>query len=275
MESTESVTANAASFLQPLPDWMPSGYSSVLGSEFQLAIKPAEKPVVKPNIKVKYIDGATYEYEEYTLLDKYDHFLKLPMETPFDFNFEANKLLARHVAVSMIETMKKHRGIGLAANQVGLGHRVFVMGAEGVGYAFFNPEILEVTGEEMFDEGCLSFPGLFLPVKRPATVKIKYQDMNGVDKEETFSGLSARIILHEYDHLQGIVFTQVVSPLVLERARAKVKKNLKTLKKQEIAEEKQQLIRKAMERVVLDHKKKVTAEQALAPDPNKLLITST
>ena len=248
---------------------------SFLSEPFQLDIKPVEKPVVKPDLKVKYINGQTYEFEIYKLLDQYDHFLKLPIETPFDFNTETNKLLARHVAISMIETMKEHRGIGLAANQVGLGYRLFVMGAEGVGYAFFNPEILEVTGEEIFKEGCLSFPGLFLPVKRPATVKLRYQDMNGEIKEQEFSGLSARIILHEYDHLLGIVFTQQVSKIVVDRERTKVKKNLKVLKQQQFIEEKQGLIRKAFEKVAQESKQKTMSDQASGKDEVKSLIIKT
>jgi peptide deformylase len=131
--------------------------------------------------------------------------------------------------------MVKYRGVGLSANQVGLPYRVFVMGAEKVGFACFNPEILETNGEDKFDEGCLSFPGLFLPIKRPSSVKVRYTDMNGVTKEETFGGFTARIFLHEFDHMEGVVYTSKISPIILERSKRKVKNNIKKLEFQKKA----------------------------------------
>jgi peptide deformylase len=242
-----------------------------LNAPFVLNIKD-EKPKVVTDRKIKYVNGQTYEYEIYKLIDQYDPFLKQKSAEAVDFSSESQKVFARYLAVSLIETMKQHRGIGLAANQVGLPYRVFVMGSEGVGFAFFNPEILEVTGEDKFKEGCLTFPGLFLPVTRPATVKIRYQDMNGETKEESFTGLSARIVLHEYDHLEGHVFTDRVSRVILERERGKVKKNLKTLKAQQLVEEKQAFIRKAMEKMIQEQKKNLQPDQSLTKTANNTLI---
>jgi len=201
--------------------------------------------------KLKYINGEMYEYEDFSLVDCYNSILKetLPL---YDFK-DAKE--ARYLAVSLLETMKNNHGVGLAANQVGLNHRVFVMGAEGVGYAFFNPTIMSTEGTEMFAEGCLTFPGLFLPIKRPATVTLKYQDMNGEEKEQTFGGLSARIILHEYDHLEGIVYTSKVSPIILEREKRHVKSNMKKLKAQYVEQEKQRIIEEAAKRVAYDENK--------------------
>jgi peptide deformylase len=86
--------------------------------------------------KIKFVDGQTYDYEIYNRIDPYSDILKQKLE-PFDFN---NPPIApRYLAVSLIETMVKYRGVGLAANQVGLPYRVFVMGAEKVGFACFNP----------------------------------------------------------------------------------------------------------------------------------------
>ena len=190
------------------------------------------------------IGSELYTYEIYPLVDRYSQFLTTK---PLTYGFIADKPEpARELAVSLIETMKLHHGIGLAANQVGIPFRVFVMGAEGVGYAFFNPEILETTGETSFEEGCLSFKGLFLPIKRPETVKIKYQDMAGEWREQTFAGLSARVVLHEYDHMEGIVYTSKVSSYVLDRARRKVPSNLKKLKAQQEQEAKQAIIMQAL-----------------------------
>lgn len=176
--------------------------------------------------KIKFVDGNMYEYEIYDLIDPYSDILRTKLDL-FDFN--SPPIQPRYLAISLIETMVKNRGVGLAANQCGLPYRVFVMGAEKVGFACFNPEILESYGEEKMEEGCLSFKGLYLPIKRASTIKVRYTDMNGVTKEETFSGLTARIFLHEYDHLEGIVFTSKVSPIVLERSKRKVKSNLKRI----------------------------------------------
>jgi len=189
--------------------------------------------------KIKFVDGHMYSYELYDLVDKYSPILKQKLE-PFDFTNPP--VDPKYLAISLIETMVKYRGVGLSANQVGLPYRVFVMGAKDVGFACFNPEILKSYGEEKFEEGCLSFMGLFLPITRPSSVKVRYIDFNGETKEETFNGFTARIFQHEFDHLEGISHLDRVSPVVLERARAKVKKNIKLIEKQRKAAELQQKI---------------------------------
>jgi len=180
--------------------------------------------------KIKFVDGEMYEYEIMDLVDPYSEVLKTV--TPH-FDFENPPTDPKKLGISLVETMVKNNGVGLAAPQVGLPYRVFVMGAEGVGFACFNPEILEeYHGYDRFEEGCLSFRGLFLSINRPERVKVRYQDWNGLVKEETFSGLTGRIFQHERDHLDGIVFTTKVSKTVLERAKDKVKSNCKRLDKQ-------------------------------------------
>lgn len=212
--------------------------------------------------QLKYVKGKLYDYEIYKFVDQHDPILSIKPE-PYVFG-EIPDNRARYLAVSLLETMKENYGVGLAANQCGISSRVFVIGGEGVGFAFFNPEILETSGEILFSEGCLSFQGLFLPIRRPETVKIKYQDMDAVWHERTFSGFTARIILHEYDHMEGIVFTSKVPEIILNRAKTKVRKNLKILARQRIKEEKEELIRKALENLALDAKKKVTADDVLS-----------
>jgi peptide deformylase len=157
----------------------------------------------------------------------------------------------------MLETMKENHGVGLAANQVGLRDRVFVMGTDNVGYAFFNPEIVVDMNVKPinFEEGCLSFPGLFIPIQRADSVTIKYTDMDGVQKEQTFTGLSCRTILHEVDHLNGITFTTKVSRVVLDRAKRKVKANQKKLARQYIKEEKDRILAQAAKNVLADMRK--------------------
>lgn len=210
--------------------------------------------------QVKFVKGQMIEFELYKLVDSYDPVLK-SKPTVFDFNQSGARSLATYHAISLLETMSKNHGVGLAANQVGLDTRLFVMGSQGVGYAFFNPEIIDVSGETVFEEGCLSFPGLFLPVKRPEIVKIKYFDMYGEEKTQEFSGLSARIVLHEYDHMEGIVYTTKVSPLILERYKRKVKKNLKLLEAQYERIEKQEIIRQAAEALFLKERKNWSQEE--------------
>ena len=122
----------------------------------------------------------------------------------------------------MFETMYNASGVGLAAPQVGLGVRLFIVDAEpmdeellkGFKKVFINPEILEQDGDPWpYSEGCLSLPGLHEDVIRPARVRIRYQDENFEQHEETFEGLGARVIQHEYDHIEGILFTDHLSGL--------------------------------------------------------------
>ena len=206
--------------------------------------------------KIKFVGSQMYEYELYNLVDEYDSVLKEVLPE-FDFSKPDAIKEARHIAISMLETMKEKHGVGLAANQVGLRHRVFVMGSDNVGYAFFNPEITVSISSPIvdFEEGCLSFPGLFIPIKRPDEVTIKYTDMDGEQKEQTFTGLSCRTILHEMDHLNGITFTTKVSRVVLDRAKRKVKSNQKKLALQFAKEEKDRILAQAAKNVLADIRK--------------------
>jgi len=126
---------------------------------------------------------------------------------------------------NMFETMYHADGIGFAAPQVGLEDRIFVMDLTPVAddehpefkdfkKVFINPHIIERSGEPVaLEEGCLSIPGVHEKVTRPDTVRIRYIDENRQEREEVFSGYAARCIQHEYDHLDGILFTDHISPL--------------------------------------------------------------
>lgn len=119
-------------------------------------------------------------------------------------------------------TRRAHRAIGLAANQVGIKARMFVMGDVTMEFTCINPEILEHSELPIkTTEGCLSFPNLYLKVERPAEIKVRYIDENLEVKENTFRGTLAKCFQHELDHLNGIVFTDHVSKLVLAMARKK------------------------------------------------------
>ena len=119
----------------------------------------------------------------------------------------------------MFETMYKSNGVGIAAPQIGKSIRIFVVDGspmdeelEDFKKVFINPEILEESEEEWkFEEGCLSIPGLREKVERPEEITLHYFDENFQEHEEVFDGLKARIIQHEYDHLEGILFTDHLS----------------------------------------------------------------
>lgn len=127
----------------------------------------------------------------------------------------------------MLKVMFEHNGIGLAAPQIGINKRIFVMGNPTQSFICVNPEIVSGTGEAKEQEGCLSFPGLWLHVNRFETVQVKYQDILGKEHEREFTGLAARVFQHEYDHLSGLCFVNKVSKLSLDMATKRRKKFLK------------------------------------------------
>ncbi|MFO7997631.1 MAG: peptide deformylase [Bacteroidales bacterium] len=134
---------------------------------------------------------------------------------------------------NMWETMYVAQGVGLAAPQVGLSKRIFVIdaspfaeddpGLKDFKKAFINPLIISETGHEwVFNEGCLSFPDLREDVTRKSDIRLSYMDENFHHHEEDFSGLAARIIQHEYDHIEGIVMVDRISPLKRRLIRKKL-----------------------------------------------------
>jgi peptide deformylase len=135
----------------------------------------------------------------------------------------------RQLVRDMIETMHAEPGVGLAANQVADGRRVFVLDLsageeEGQARAFVNPEILEVEGRQRGDEGCLSFPGIFEVIERPERIRFRAQTLTGETIEETAEGFYARVVCHEVDHLDGRTFLDRMSPLKRGLVRRKIEK---------------------------------------------------
>jgi peptide deformylase len=125
----------------------------------------------------------------------------------------------------MLNLMKTFRGLGLAANQVGLLKRVFVMKLQnGDEVGFFNPTVISTEGEQEGEEGCLSFPNLWLKIKRFNKLTASYLDNKGQERIIELTGLDARCFLHELDHLNGTTFTEEISPLKLALARKKQRK---------------------------------------------------
>ena len=145
---------------------------------------------------------------------------------------EFNTDLQRRVD-DMFETMYEAGGVGLAAPQVFDSRRLFVMDVpdeEGKSnkLAFINPEIIRVEGEQVGEEGCLSFPGLFQTVQREMRVIIQAQDTKGERFELDLKDLAARCVLHETDHCDGIVFLDRMSALKRQLAKRKIKSLQKT-----------------------------------------------
>jgi len=141
------------------------------------------------------------------------------------------------VSGEMCKIMMAKDGIGLAANQVGLSARIFVMRpllSKEVTkpFAVINPVIREISEEvEKGMEGCLSYPGLFLEVSRPKRLVAQFLDIDAKECIMEFNDIDARCFLHEYDHLEGIVYTDRVSKLKLDIAKKKQKKLIKRIKK--------------------------------------------
>ena len=123
------------------------------------------------------------------------------------YNLDRSKL-----SYTLNENMFHHNGVGLSANQIGIEERVFVMmidieSQETI--TCFNPRIIKESKDEVvMEEGCLSFPDKFLEVSRPSSVIVKYEDENREMIKEKLEGFSARVFQHEYDHMEGIDFTQ-------------------------------------------------------------------
>ncbi len=133
----------------------------------------------------------------------------------------------------MFETMYEAKGVGLAAPQIAESKRLFVMDCSGSDdesqkIALINPKIIHVEGEQIGDEGCLSFPGLYQKVQRNLRTIVRYQDINGEFQELDGENLTARCILHETDHCDGIVFLDRMTILKREMAKRKIKKLQKT-----------------------------------------------
>lgn len=142
--------------------------------------------------------------------------------TEFDDNLK--KLVS-----DMFETMYSAPGVGLAAPQIGVSKRLFVMDCSGgkdpaQRIAMINPEVVRVEGEQEGEEGCLSFPGIFFPVKRDFRAIVRAQDVNGKLFEVDGMELTARCMLHETDHCDGIVFIDKTTPLKREMAKRKIRK---------------------------------------------------
>jgi len=170
------------------------------------------------------------EINKLWLVGEHDPILQQPTRKVEDFS--QIQALAKY----MVHVMEKTGGVGLSANQVGVDWSMFVMrwppsdADPGGDRIIVNPSIVDAAGKEvLYEEGCLSFPGLYFWLSRPATVQVTYQNEKAEEIQEEFSGWPARIFQHEYDHMQGKTFKSRASKLKLDRAEKKRNKMIRTL----------------------------------------------
>lgn len=148
------------------------------------------------------------------------------------FNFDNPPIDPVELAHDLLKHMRYYNGIGLSANQLGLPYRVFAMEGD-PGFVCYNP-VITAHGDEVvvLDEGCLSWPGLYMKIKRPAAIRVRFQDPYGNTIVKKFSGMTSRIFQHEYEHMEGERYIDNVSNFVLRRAQEKQFKTLRKLKRE-------------------------------------------
>ena len=155
------------------------------------------------------------------LLKENSSFLLQPVEEkPYN-----NSLSSQKIGYHLLDFMYSNDGIGLSANQVGFNHRIFVMGDKNTQCICWNPYILEYSDELVEKmEGCLSFPNLFLKIKRSEHIKVRYINEYGLQVTRNLSDIWSHCFQHELDHLDGILFTHKISKLKLDIALKKRRK---------------------------------------------------
>ena len=160
------------------------------------------------------------ELQQLHLIPEDYEILKQPQD---DFDFSNPIFDPKNLADRLNECMKKNDGLGLSACQVGIPYKVFVMRINGdEPLALFNPRIVSQSDNLIpMKEGCLSFPLLYMNVRRPDAVRIRFQTYTGETKTQQFIGMSARVALHEMDHMEGITYLTRASSFELQRATRK------------------------------------------------------
>jgi peptide deformylase len=142
-----------------------------------------------------------------------DHFLRRQSEQITQFNTNLRKLIN-----DMTDVMHREDGIGLAAPQIGIDKRIIVIDISSIEKeekprVFINPKIIQSSGESTVEEGCLSIPGVREDVARPEHIQLTYQNDEGELSTEEYDGWLARVLQHEIDHLDGILFVDHITPL--------------------------------------------------------------
>ena len=168
----------------------------------------------------------------YKLINNESKILKTVTDS---FDFDNPIVEPKEFAENLAETMIENKCLGLSAPQCGFNTSVLVVGdprEKDSIMGIFNPTIVNYSEEQiLMYEGCLSFPGLLIKIKRPEEVRVRFQDMNGAVVTRKFTGVSGRAVQHEYDHLLGILFQKKAHRIHLEAAKRKQKKWARIMKK--------------------------------------------
>lgn len=157
---------------------------------------------------------------EFKLIKGFDPVLMRECE---EFDFENPPFDPIEFAFKFAKFMIENKGVGLAANQIGLSYRIIAFIGDPKQYVCFNPKIVFESEEQTFhSEGCLSFPGVSAKIKRPAKIRLRFRTPNGDVTTETFTNLTARVIHHEIEHLNGKLFFNKLSRVKREQALKKL-----------------------------------------------------
>ena len=178
----------------------------------------------------------TYDYSAliFRNIDLLPEALPVLHKEPLPWVFDPPQADPKLMYDIMLENMVYHKGLGLSANQIGMPVKVFSMRVDDSDNAIvcFNPEIIEESKEMVtMEEGCLSYPLLYLKKRRPERLSVKYQNVEGKPVSAHFEGLAARVFHHEMDHMVGKTFLDGVSKIVLQSARKKQKILMRKVKK--------------------------------------------
>lgn len=183
--------------------------------------------------KLELVDGNIVEYEIYSLIDSYDPFLRqetIPVNSTMD---DEDRTKLAYKALSLMKSVEHYHGLGLSANQCGLSERMCVINhiEDKKIYVLINPMIVETSNViSRYKEGCLSFPGLFLEIGRPESCVVEFMTLTGETQRMEFKGIWATCVQHEIDHLNGVCYTDLVSPIKLDIAKRKIKANLRKIR---------------------------------------------
>lgn len=159
------------------------------------------------------------------LVESTAEILHKPCQLVGDEYFADDSAQIRPIAALLIQKLYAYNALGISACQLGIDLSIFAVDVDNKLKICINPEIVAAIADmELGSEGCLSFPNMVLKVRRPASVIVRYKNIEGTDVTEELSGLEARAWLHEYDHTKGICFTDRVGKLKLSMAKKKQQK---------------------------------------------------
>lgn len=172
---------------------------------------------------------------EYNLVDPSNELLSTVLD---DFDFKNPPIDPVELHNIMNEKLIEYNGLGLSANQLGLPYRMFVLRTEEQNsIAVFNPHVTYYSDSRgVLEEGCLTYPNLFVKIRRPSAIRVRYQNERGEIVTDRYQGLSARCFLHELDHLDGVNYLSRANKYHLESAKKKskiMKRKLKKLQQRE------------------------------------------